>query len=1522
MVKLVKIALRLVGGIVEWLLILLIVFAFAIRTSPVQTYLARKATEFLSKELNTLVKLDAVDIVFIDRVDLKGLLVIDQQNDTLANINSLLVNVDGITSFAGKIQIEGITLDGGVIKINREAKTGDYNYWFLEDYFAGGGSTKKSKPVLVKLDNVKLKDVRFHYDDYRKGYSEYGMDFDHLLAKNINMDIQNIQIKNGIISAQIKKLQVEEKCGFQLQKLQTDVFLSENGLSLRKLQIVTPNSKVFSNDFRFIYSGYADYLDFEDSVTFDVKLQESEVSLIDVAYFGTALTGMDQKVTLSGNIMKKVKDLKINDLDLRTGRRTQLKGNFNLPDFRNLRSSFYQERVHYAYISIQDLKEMKMPDDYGSKHLSFDPIVERLGFFETQDARLDGIYSQFVLSADVVNCSAGSVNMNNGMLFQKSPVNDSYLFKQSAASEYDVKVNQFRLDKLLDDEMFGEVDGTFFLSGEAFSFSDIDFTTIQGNVNRFDLADYSYSNITITEGSFVDNVVLTKANVNDNNLSLTYDGMIDLTGEPKMLMTVDLQKALLNKLNVTTTENTSFEAKMVLDVVGLDPNKMRGNVTMNSILYKEGDTEIRIPSLSMDVFRSEENDVFDMKSSLANARLEGKIDFENIGPNFQEQFSKIFPGLYNYKRNKKSYFESKDFFKYTVTTGDLVAFFEVFAPDLYVVKGTTISGEYTGATSNFDMNLFSQQIQYQDKIFKGVRINQSILDDYILADYRVDDFAWNDSINIQNVWFNATGDGEDLYSKLSWNPLTENESAINWHTNFESTANINFLLEPSYFSLNEKRWDVPTESSITLDSTDLEITDFKLTRNDQYILINGHVSKNDKEKLKFELNEVDLYEISVLAGLPTELSGKLNGWGYISNPYTNLSYMGDLNVIGFKVDKEEIGDVFLLSHWDKTFNTVKLEGELLFRGIQSLDFDGQYFVSKEKDNLDFNLVFDETNIAFTNAFMDPDVLNSIRGFVDGKLKVRGTPNRPIIEGEIELKNASAKIELLGASFAMNGIVKADADGFYIDNMPISDAEGSTGSLVGSIYHDDYRNWNFDVNINLEDDAINRDPLQPWKSLPLRKFLVMDTDYKPGDIYFGKAYITGVVNVFGFTDNLAIEVNAVTQKGTLINFPMYGTSDIDGEVDFVKFVSRDSLTQVIKDKIDFTGVDLNLNFDVNTNAQLKILFDDRTGEEISATGYGNLGLILNQLGDVSLDGTYVLTEGKYNFVLGPIKQLFYVDPGGSITWTGNPYDANLNLNTFTKIRTSLSELSADQAGSGIQEVQCYLSLTESLMKPTIGFDIKAPKANSDGQVLLNRVTSDKDELNRQFFSLLLTKNFQPLRGSSKANGGGALDLVSSQINSLLGQVSKGYKLNVDLSNDQIAGSELALGVSKGFYNDRLIVTGSFGVENAGSAEAQSQSSLIGDLEVQLKLNESGTFRVNVFNESNDNSLLQTQNQGRFTQGAGIHYREDFNSSRDFRVLQTVLDLFRKKENKRYPVKRKKEQTPLPKRQDGIIPDENL
>ena len=121
------------------------------------------------------------------------------------------------------------------------------------------------------------------------------------------------------------------------------------------------------------------------------------------------------------------------------------------------------------------------------------------------------------------------------------------------------------------------------------------------------------------------------------------------------------------------------------------------------------------------------------------------------------------------------------------------------------------------------------------------------------------------------------------------------------------------------------------------------------------------------------------------------------------------------------------------------------------------------------------------------------------------------------------------------------------------------------------------------------------------------------------------------------------------------------------------------------------------------------------------------------------------------------------------------------------------------------------------------------------------------------------------------------------------------------------------MKRGFLDDRLLVSGSFGVEGHEDADGE----FIGDLNLEYLLNESGTFKVNIFNESNAKSVIQNQAQGHFTQGAGLHYQEDFNTVDDFKMVQYFLDIFRKKENKRYPIKRKRRQVIVPPK-DEVSP----
>lgn len=1511
---------RLIYEIIDWLLLFIIAFVFAIRTSPVQTALAEYATSYLSKELNTTLSIEKLDIVFVDRIDLKGVLLLNQQqNDTIASFGSILVNVEGVSAFRKQIHLNSVLIENGVFKLVREVKTEMLNLRFLIDYFSSNKEKKKGH-IPITIDKAHLKNIRFMFDNDMTERRTEGMDYQHLSLSEIELKARNVKIRNGIITANVDGVSAKEKCGFQLDKFTASyLIVSDHGVELKDVTIKTPYSDIKSEDFRMLYSRYPQFRTFIDSVAFDVKLNHSVTSFKDIAFFAPQLKGMDQRVEIEAKVTKFVKDLKVEDFIFKMGNKSVVRGTVNLPDFRDTKNAVYQEQIDYAYIDLHDLQTLNLPIRSGRKNITLNENVRRFDHFEAYNAKFNGVYSRFVLSADNINTAIGSVNISKGILFTHNPQSKSFLFTHAEANEYDVKVNEFNLGRFLDNPTFGMIDGTFSLSGEAFSFTDIKFNDMNGDVNRFDMSDYTYSNITIKNASLIDKVLFAEADVEDKNLLLNYRGTVDFSKELKLDMIATIDKAFLDKLKIRDKEGANFTATVNLNTFGVNPNTLSGIVALTNVIYVEGDKKIEIPSLDVTINRAREMDFLTIRSSIVDADLEGKMNFNNVNYIVKDQLRQLFPALFAIgpkKKEKQLKLDTDDCLTFNINVKDANPILDIFQPKLNIAKGTVIEGDYDVGLRYFIAHINSSEVTYDKIVAKGIRLHQNAQGNKITADYNIVSLKLNDSITLENLKFETEGNGENLISILTWNPETENYTSIKWSTQIESKNKYNFIFEPSFFSINQQRWNIAKAANVRIDSTSISVDKFKLTSGEQFISINGTVSKNDNDQLKFELNEVDLYKLGLMIGLNKSLAGKLNGWGFISNPYKNLTYMGDLKILGLAINNEEVGDVYAITQWDTKKNKVDLSGDLIYRGMPTFEFQGTYDISKKKDNLDFNLVFDQTNISFVNAFFEPLVIGDVKGYVNGKLDITGSISRPIIEGTVRLDNASAKIVLLGTTYNLSGPVHADKDGFYIDYMPIADVEGNTGSLTGSIYHTDYKDWNFDLAIDVEEDYYKRDPNKNWVKVPLQRFLVMNTDGRDGALYYGKAYATGTVGIFGYLKNLDINVDLKSQKGTWVDLSLFRQREIQ-EDNFIEFVSQDTTKIKQEKRIDFSGVTLNLNMEATPDAQLKLIFNEQTEDEITAYGYGKISLKMDNLGQLSLDGNYSTVEGsKYDFVLGPIKETFYIAEGGSINWTGNPYDATLNLNAYYRLRANLGDLSPELLVSGTQEINCYLKLSESLMKPTIDFDIKAPKAPDGDKTLLAQLTSEQDELNRQFFSLLLWKKFQPTKGSTRASGGAALDLATNQINSMLSQVSQDYKLNVDMNTDSEGRSEYALGIEKGFLDDQLVVSGSFGARNDTKGN-QSQSTVIGDLEIEYKLNKEGSFRINVFNESNDNRYLQSNNErGLFKQGIGIYYRENFNSFRDFRLLQKFYDIFRKKENKRYPISRKKQQTPVPTKEEEL------
>lgn len=1538
MAKLLKFLGRIIGGTVEWTLILVILLAFVIRTSAVQTFLAQKAAAYLSEELHAKVEIDKVDIYFFDRVGLDGVYIEDQQGDTLLAAKKILVNLDNIDIKNKSYTIAELDLRKAYAHLQRNEDS-LFNYAFIKDYFAQ--PKKKKSNVDFNLRFAKISDTRFRYDDHLHPEKESGLDYFHLDAKNISGRILDVSIDKDTILARIEGLSAIEKCGFDLRCLTTKAKVSPKGIYLSALEIYTKDSWIRSEKFDMVSNNYTNFKQFVDSVKFDGQIDESDVSLAEIAYFAPALEGMNDRVRVKSKIKNKTTKLKLPDFQLEYAENTYLHADLRLDDFRRLADGFYDERIDKFYIDLTELKQFRLPNSAPQPYITLDPEIDRLEFIEGESVAITGGVKGFVFAANNFKTNLGWAELNYGINFKQSDDGHYYSFASSEAQGYDFTVHDFKLGTYLNNPDIGKIDGDFKIAGNAYGTSDIRFTSILGDINLFEYLDYPYNNITINEGSFLNNRFDGDITVNDEFLSLSYDGFLDFNGNNSMEFTISVKDADLKRLNLSEKQS-SFLSDIEVNITGKSPDTYEGSLCFSSLEYTLQDEETKVDrTFIMDDFevslkRGIDSDKLKIRGSALDAELEGKIRLEDIADNLNYQFSRIFPA--NYGDKAEAYKKPEDDnFTYKATFKSPNHFVHLFYPDLFIADSTSIKGKYEGDIANFRLEVSSDSIRYKTMKFTNLQLNQTLGNEQVSALYTIDQFKFSDSLIFNNLNFSTNGGDNELDHRLTWGETDKEPSQLSWDTKVKDSDHFGFILNPSHFYIRHHQWDISHASSVSFQADTINVDNFELTRNKQKILIDGQVSSHIEDQLTFNVEDLQLTELSPFLTTSYPMEGLINLEGYVADPFGNFGYEGEGTLKHFFVKGQKVGDLSVISEWDKSRQAIETCGDLYYAEEKTFDFDGFYYLFKEEENLDFDLNFDLTNLQFTNAFMDPDVVSQIRGYLDGSIELTGTPDLPILSGDIALRSGSAFVDLLGVHFGLDGPIHVDQYGFYINRIPIFDQDANEGIVYGAVFHDNFSNFNFNIDFDLEPQLVaSNEPI--FGPDYTQRFLVMDLPYDHDALYYGKGYVTGNANVFGYTDNLEIIVNFKTEKGTVLNIPMFGVGEIEEE-DFIQFVNTeaDTISEVEAPLFDLTGVYLDLNFEATKNADVNIIFNEDIGDVISANGTGDINIRLNNQNDLIMEGTYRVSQGQYNFAMDPIsknaiaiKQRFIIEEGGTISWTGDPYTAQMNLRTYYTLQANLSEISGGSdlgsSGGGHQPVLSYLQLTGTMENPVVQFDIAAPQADDVGLSLINRIKSDPDELNRQFFSLMLARQFQPLAGAGGTNGGGALELISSQINQALARVSKDYRLKLDIDNDIVSGDNtFEFGVSKGFLDDRLLLSGSFGVESYGEEEVDDDGTihtgqLIGDLNLEYLLNEAGTFRVNIFNESNDHTVIQDGGEGDFTQGAGLSYKEDFESFRDFKVAQYLLDIFRKKENKRYPNKRRRQQRPVPKGDINLTDDD--
>jgi hypothetical protein len=257
----------------------------------------------------------------------------------------------------------------------------------------------------------------------------------------------------------------------------------------------------------------------------------------------------------------------------------------------------------------------------------------------------------------------------------------------------------------------------------------------------------------------------------------------------------------------------------------------------------------------------------------------------------------------------------------------------------------------------------------------------------------------------------------------------------------------------------------------------------------------------------------------------------------------------------------------------------------------------------------------------------------------------------------------------------------------------------------------------------------------------------------------------------------------------------------------------------------------------------------------------------------------------------INKRFTIESGSTIQWTGEPLDAQLNINAVYKLKTSLQPLigSSVSTGGGSNlnraiPVECIINLSDRLSQPTVTFDVKVPTADAEYQTIVANTLNSQSAIAEQFMYLIVANSFySDLSGSSNNLGATAsaatgFELLSNQLSNWLS--SDDYNVVFRYRpKSELSGDEVDFGFSKSLINNRLYVEveGNYLIDNS-QAVNQQMSNFMGEAYVTWLIDRAGTLKLKGFTQTIDRF---DENQGLQETGVGIYYKEDFNNFKDLK-----------------------------------------
>ena len=1447
-----------------------------------QTFLVKQYLKSLAKKLDTEITVGSVKVSLFNNVTINNLYVEDLNHDTLLYVNQLQVDVDEFSFKDKKIILDEVALNNTFFNLQTYKNEKGTNLNFIIDYFASDDTTKSSWKF--GLNNLELRKTRFNYDNENYERQKAGIDYKHISMTYMDVSLSKIKLINKGIDCKVDQLKFFEQSGFQIDDFYTEANITPTGIITQNLKITTPYSKIDGN-VTFLTDDYTDLSDFIKAVKIKSVFNTTKVDFKDICYFAPTLYCLNKSLNFKGEIKGTIDNLKGKKLDILLDDGTRFNGNVDISGLPDPDDMFLYVDVKELITTKERMESIPLYPFVKETFVSLPDNFRHLGAIRFK-GNFTGFYHDFVAYGKV-KTSLGDISTDVTVKIK----NGEPHYKGRVITDH------FNLGRFLNmPKDMGDITMDVDVDGKGFSKENID-ATLVGEIKQVVIKNYNYNNVEV-KGNFKKEIFNGFLAVQDENISFDFDGIIDLSKKiPEYHFISNIKDAKLAELHLIKDEKdmkTRFSTQLDVDLVGSNIDNLIGDVLLNKSIYNDKQDSIFVEKIFI---TSEKKDRFrdvSINSSVLDAKLQGEYSFSEIPGFINNFFVRYIPSQIgnNFKVTDLSHDLN---FSLELHNSELIS--KLLLNGVEMSDHTLIEGNYLAkdhsltinGTSPF-LNIYGTKIDQLD--FNG-KAGEKVFD----LNVNANKVYQNDSLFLDNFSISSIAGKDSLLNIIGWKNNNEskvNEAKISISTFFNGYDSITIRVLDSYAYISDTLWTINSDNLIKADTGSISFKALKLSSKTQSIIVDGQISNSPDDQIDILLKNFNLLSLKSL--IPKNIinaEGIVDGVASITKQDDALMFTSDINFKNLRVNETLIGEGNVKSVWNTLQKSLKLNGEFYRDLNPSIIFNGYYYPAKEDDNLDINLKLNQTELAMFEKYTNQS-LKGIEGQANADVSLTGTFKKPKLMGLVTLKGAKFTVKYLNTRYEINECnIDISPEMISFDNVEIKDEKHNTAWANGTIFHEWFTNWSLDI------------------GLTTKNFLALNTTEKDNNLYNGKAYVSGFVDISGYDKQMRIDIDVKTEKNTTINIPLSDNEDLE-ENNFVEFISPDSseVKVDLKEEVDLSNIEMNFDLEITPEAQVRLVFDDKIGDVMRSTGTGDLNLKISDDGDLNIYGNYVVRDGDYLFTLqNVINKRFDLEEGGTISWNGNPYDAEINLTAVYRLRARLYDLLANIDTSDLYKkripVDLKLIMKNEMMNPDITFDISLPTADEDTKSKVKSVlyVSDKDEniqeLNKQVFSLLVLNTFLPPAGSETnyghANVGSTTssELLSNQLSNWLSKISNDFDIGINYRpGDELSNQELELALSTQLFNDRLILDGNLGLSDRQnvSNQAQNTNNLIGDVSLEYKITKDGKLRAKAFNNSNQFSLENTNSP--YKQGVGLSYKKEYDESK---FWKKIFSFFKKEES---------------------------